>query len=379
MGALDGIKVLDLSRLLPGPFCSTLLADHGADVIVVEAPRFRDSEVLGVVPMVRRNKRHLALDLGGNSGKEIFYKLIRQTDIVIEGFRPGVVARLGVDYESVRRLNHRLIYCSLTGYGQDGPLRDKAGHDLNYMALAGMLDMMRDKTDEPAQPNFQMADLSGSLYAALGVLLALVSRNTTGMGQYIDVSMTDGLISLLAVPLSFTFSGALFPGRPDNKSQETFPCYRLYKTKDNRHISVGSLESHLWKKLCDKLGKPEYADKQYDRAAIPDIGSALEKIFAGRDLRDWMEFLDGPDYCVAPVNRIEDLPHDQQLVRRGMIQKTARGVPVPGVTPQLSGTPGSIRKTSYVFGGDSRQILGELGYSKDSIVELEQEGVVWAP
>ena len=379
MSALEGLKVIDLSRLLPGPFCTSLLADHGADVTVVEAPRFKDSDVLGVVPMVRRNKRHMALDLSGEKGKEIFFELLRKSDVLIEGFRPGVVARLGVDYESVKKINDRIVYCSLTGYGQDGPFREKAGHDLNYMALAGMLDLMRDSKGELTQPNFQMADLSGSLYAALGVLLALQSRNSTGKGQYVDVSMTDGLISLLAVPLSFTFSGATFPGRPDNKKPESYPCYRAYKTRDNRHIFVGPLEEHLWQKLCERLGKPEYARKQYDKTAIREITSELEKVFSERDLSDWMQFLDGPDYCVSPVNHIEDLPQEPQLIHRQMIIRNSDNIPVPGVTPRLSETPGIIRRESYTFGGDTRKILVELGYSPEEIISLEKESVTWAP
>lgn len=378
MGALDGTKVIDVSRLLPGAFCSALLADHGADVTVVEAPRFRENQVIGVVPMVRRNKRHIALDLSGESGKNIFYELVAQADVLIEGFRPGVATKLGLDYESICRINPRVIYCSITGYGQDGPLRQKAGHDMNYMALAGILDLLRDKHGEPTQPNFQMANLSGSLYAVVGILLALFSRTVTGRGQYIDVSITDGLISLLAIPLSSVFSGSLIPGRPDNKSQETYACYRLYRTKDNRHIFVGPLEAHLWKILCEKLGKPEYTEKQFDSSSIPEVSRGLQEIFSRRDLKDWIEFLCGPDYCVSPLNRVEDLPFEPQLIERQMIQRNDKGVPVPGVAPRLSGTPGSIRKDSYTFGGETIKILTELGYSKDSILKLKKEGVIWA-
>lgn len=379
MGALDGIKVIDLSRLLPGSFCSTLLADHGADVTVVEAPRFRENRVIDVVPMARRNKRHLALDLSGVPGKKIFYELALQADVLIEGFRPGVAAKLGLDYESISKVNPRVIYCSITGYGQDGPLRQKAGHDMNYMALAGILDMLRDKDGEPTQPGFQMANLSGSLYAVVGILLALFSRSVSGKGQYIDVSITDGLISLLAIPLSFIFSGSLIPGRPDNKSQVTYPCYRLYRTKDNRHIFVGPLEPHLWKILCEKLGKPEYTEKQYDSSSISDVTIGLQEIFSKRDLGDWLEYLAGPDYCISPLNRIEDLPYEPQLIERQMIQTNDQGVPVPGVAPRLSKTPGSIRKDSYTFGGDTLKILTELGYSKESILNLEKQGIIWTP
>ncbi len=378
MGALDGLKVVDLSRLLPGPFCTALLADHGADVVAVEAPRFRNDPVLGHVPMVMRNKRHMSVDLKTGKGKEVFFKLISTADVLVEGFRPGVAERLGVGQDAVRHANTRIIYCSLTGYGQDGPLAKKAGHDLNYMAAAGMLALNLDKDRTPITPNFQMADLSGSLYAALGILLAVVARERTGTGQYVDVSMTDGLLSLLAVPLSFTFAGKCFPGRPDNDSPEWFACYRVYKTRDGDYLSVGSLEPHLWESLCQKLGCPQFTAVQYERAKQGEIIAHLEHLFASRDLKDWLELLDDPDDCVAPVRRVRDLPDDPHLVARGMIRRSSLGIPEPGITPKLSDTPGQYRRPAYVFGEHTREVLAELGYAEDQILRMEEDIVVWS-
>jgi len=379
MGALDGLKVVDLSRLLPGPFCTAVLADHGADVVIVEAPRFRNDPVLGHVPMVMRNKRHMSVDLKTDKGKEIFLQLISTADVLVEGFRPGVAERLGVGYDAVRQANARIIYCSLTGYGQDGPLSQKAGHDLNYMAAAGMLDLIRDNNRTPVMPNFQMADLSGSLYAALGIVLAVVARERTGKGQYVDVSMTDGLLSLLAVPLSFTFLGRRFPGRPDNDSPGWFACYRLYKTRDEEHLSVGPLEPHLWESLCRKLGCPQYATVQYEEDKQGEIIAHLEQLFASRDMKDWLELLSHPDDCVAPVTRMRDLPEDAQLVSRGMIRMSPLGIPEPGITPKLSDTPGQFRRSAYAFGEHTREVLRELGYTEEETLRMEQDSVVWSP
>jgi crotonobetainyl-CoA:carnitine CoA-transferase CaiB-like acyl-CoA transferase len=379
MGALDGLKVVDLSRLLPGPFCTAMLADHGADVIVVEGPRFRDDPVLGNVPMVRRNKRHIALDLRGAPGKDIFFKLAKNADVVIEGFRPGVAGKLGVDYSAVRSVNPGVIYCSLTGYGQTGPLRDRAGHDLNYMALAGMLDLNRDKDGLPLMPNFQMADLAGSLYAAVGILMALASRKKTGNGQYVDVSMTDSLVSLLAVPLSFISSGKTLPGRPDNDAPEWHPCYQVYKTRDGEYLSVGPLEPHLWQDLCLKLGCPEYGPAQYDPSKREEIEARLTAIFAANDLDEWLSRLNDPNDCVAPVTRVTalgDVPHFRS---RDMVRTDGDGIPQPGVTPLLSGTPGSIRRPPYEFGEHGREIVKEIGYSDDECEALIKEGILWLP
>ncbi|MEW6140491.1 MAG: CaiB/BaiF CoA-transferase family protein [Thermodesulfobacteriota bacterium] len=379
MGALDGLNVIDLSRLLPGPFCTALLADHGANVLMVEAPWFRNDSVLGEVPMVRRNKRHIALDLRKDKGKEIFFQLAGRADVVVDGFRPGVVERLGVGYDAVRSINPRIIYCSLTGYGQTGPLANRAGHDLNYMAATGLLDLIRDRGGNPIKPFFQMADLAGSLYAALGILLAVVARERTGEGQYVDAAMTDGLLSLLAIPISFTASGFRFPGRVDNNSRESFPCYRIYETRDRRHLSVGPLEPHLWESLCRKLGCPEYGPLQFDETARDEISARLEELFRSQDLEYWTSLLSEADDCVAPVLKLEEVPHYEHFHAREMIHITEKGVPAPGIAPKLSGTPGSYRIPAYEFGEHTVEVLTEIGYSSDEIARLREEMTIWHP
>lgn len=378
MGALDGLKVLDLSRLLPGPFCTAILADHGADVVVLEAPRFRNDPVLGQVPMVLRNKRHMGVDLKADKGTEVFFKLVSTADVVVEGFRPGVAERMGVGHEAVRRVNPRIVYCSLTGYGQYGPLTHKAAHDINLMAAAGGLDLIRGKDGTPIVPNFPMAQIAGSLYAALGILLALAARDRTGQGQYVDVAAADSLVSLLAMPLSFAFLGKAIPGKRNGDSQESLACYRVYKTRDGEHLSVGPLEPHLWASLCDKLGCPQYTPLQYDHERQDEVVNHLEQLFATRDLKDWLEVLAEPDDCVAPVTVLKDLAREPQFLARGMIHQSSVGVPEPGITPQLSQTPGTFRRPVYKFGEHTREVLEELGYTDEQIAGMEHDGAVWS-
>lgn len=377
MGALDGIRVLDFSRLFPGHFCSTMLADHGADVLVVEAPWFREESVLGDVPMIRRNKRHMALDIRTEKGRQIFLDLASRSDVLIEGFRPGVMKKLGVDYQSVSHLNRRIVYCSITGYGQEGPLAPKAGHDLNYMAQAGFLDLLRDQDHRPVMPGFQISDLAGSLYATLGILLALQAREKTNTGQHVDAAITDGLLSLLAVPISFSWSKALLPGRLNQEGRDHFPCYNVYRTKDGEYISVGPLESHLWASLCEKLGCPQYSSLQYDRGSIEEITAHLQAIFISRELRDWTEFLNDPDDCIAPLVTVGNLRHTPHFLSRAMIILDETSAPQPGIAPKMSGTPGELRRRAYRFGEHSREILTELGYTEDSIADFISESVVW--
>ncbi|MCG8564773.1 MAG: CoA transferase, partial [Desulfobacterales bacterium] len=229
-GALDGIRVLDLSRLLPGPYCSMILADHGAEVIAVEDGTKETGEIF--FNGVNRNKRHVSLNLKSDTGREIFFKLARRADVVLEGFRPGVVDRLGVGYEDVKKENPGIIYCSISGYGQTGPMRDAVGHDVNYMSHAGLLDLMGPADQPPSIPGVQMADIAGgAMNAAMGILMALVSRNNTGEGQYIDISMTDGVAGFLILPRFFK---GLF-GYPQTRSatylSHRYACYNTYETR----------------------------------------------------------------------------------------------------------------------------------------------------
>ena len=254
-GALDGITVVDLSRLLPGPYCSMILADHGARVIAVEDKRFLADGLF--FNLINRNKEHMSLNLKTEKGREIFYRLIAKADVLLEGFRPGVVDRLGVDYESVRQANPKIIYCSITGYGQNGPFRDRVGHDVNYLSYAGVLDLIGEKDHPPSIPGVQIADIAGGgMNAAIGILLALFARQNTGQGQYIDISMTDGMVGFLPAALFFRQLTGQEPKRADGILSHRYACYNTYETADGRYLSIGAVENRFWKQLCDTLEIP---------------------------------------------------------------------------------------------------------------------------
>jgi len=243
-GALTGVNVLDLSRLLPGPYCSMILADHGARVIAVEDKRFLADGLF--FNLINRNKEHMSLNLKTEKGIEIFSRLIQNTDVLLEGFRPGVVDRLGVGYETVRKVNPKIIYCSITGYGQDGPFRDRVGHDANYLSCAGVLDLIGEADRPPSIPGVQIADIAGGgMNSAIGILLALFAREKTGRGQYIDISMTDGMVALLPTALFFRQLTGQEPARADEFLSHRYACYNTYETADGRFISIGAVENRF--------------------------------------------------------------------------------------------------------------------------------------
>ncbi|MGD9261584.1 MAG: CaiB/BaiF CoA-transferase family protein, partial [Desulfobacterales bacterium] len=262
-GTLSGITVIDLSRLLPGPYCSMILADHGARVIAIEDRRFLADGLF--FNIVNRNKEHMSLNLKTDEGKEIFFRLAQTADVLLEGFRPGVVNRLGVDYDSVRKVNSQIIYCSITGYGQNGPYRDRVGHDVNYLSNAGVLNLIGEPDRPPSIPGVQIADIAGGgMNAAIGILLALFAREKTGKGQYIDISMTDGMVAFLPAVMFFQQLTGQEPRRANDMLSHRYACYNTYETADGEYISIGAVENRFWKKLCEVLEVPQYAELQYD-------------------------------------------------------------------------------------------------------------------
>ena len=378
-GALTGVKVLDLSRLLPGPFCSMILADHGAEVIAIEDKRFQ-ADGLFLTP-VNRNKKHMSLNLKTDAGREIFFRLAKDADVVLEGFRPGVVDRLGIGYEAVRRINDRIIYCAVTGYGQTGPLRDRAGHDVNYLALAGVLDQIGEKDRSPVIPGVQLADIAGGgMYGAIGILLALLARERTGKGQYIDISMTDGMVSLLPVPLFFKQLLGRFPERSDGMLSHRYACYNTYETADGRHISVGAVENRFWARICTHFGVPEFIPLQYDDERREEIIAFFRTVFRKRTLADWGPELAELDACCEPVLHPKEVMASDLFRQRDMVleEQASDGTPTPtlGVPVKLSDTPGSVRTSPAGFGASTREILKGLGYSDADIESLSKEGVI---
>ena len=378
-GALQGITVIDLSRMLPGPYCSMILADHGARVIAIEDKRF-DADDLYLSP-VNRNKDHMTLNLKSKEGHDIFFKLIHNADVLMEGFRPGVTQRLGIDYETVKKVNPRIIYCSITGYGQDGPYRDVAGHDVNYLSFSGILDMIGEKDRTPCIPGIQIADLAGGgMNAAIGILLAIVARERTDKGQYIDISMTDGMVGLLSIPLDILQKNKRAPQRSDTFLSHRYACYNVYETADGRYVSIGAVENRFWKNLCDVLQVPEYVSLQYDDNRREEILDFFQKAFKKKTLEKWVDELHDKDVCWGRIQNLEEVLNDPLFVARDMVRevKDEKGKPVTmlGIPAKLSETPGSIRSAAVGFGGSTKKILAELGYTKGQIAELIEKGAV---
>ena len=378
-GALCGLLVLDLSRLLPGPYCTMILADHGARVIAIEDRRFRDEDIFPAT--VNRNKEHMTLNLKTVEGREIFYRLAAAADVVVEGFRPGVVQRLGVDYETIQKINPRIVYCAITGYGQTGPLKDRAGHDVNYLAHAGVLDLIGEADRPPAIPGVQIADMAGGgLNAAVGILLALLARGKNGRGQYIDISMTDGAASLLSLQLHFQQVHGRSPRRSDSRFSHRYACYSTYETRDGRYIAIGAVENRFWQKLCDHLGVPQYSALQYDDGRRKEILAFMRSTIRKKTLAQWEEELADIDACWAPVRTLDDVLQAPLFREREMVVdfegEAGDTIPLLGTPIKLSDTPGSIRTASPAFGGNTNAILLEFGYSSEEIKVFEEKGVV---
>ncbi len=378
-GALSGILVLDLSRLLPGPYASMILADHGARVISIEDKRFAGEALKN--NSVNRNKQHMSLNLKTSSGRDIFYKMARTADVIIEGFRPGVTERLGVDYQSISSINRRIVYCSITGYGQTGPYRKAAGHDANYLSIAGVLDLIGEKDRPPSIPGIQIADMAGGgMNAVIGILLALYNREKTGRGQYIDISMTDGSLSLLSLVLNLQ----QLTGRPVRRANaflsHRYACYNTYETADGRYLSVGAVEGRFWSPLCEHFGIPEYIPLQYDDSRRKEIIDFFRNAFKQKTLADWEAELKHVDTCWAPVRQLPEVLKDPLFAEREMVVEIDRpdgdSLQALGVPVKLNKTPGSVRTPPPDFGDNTTAVLSEFGYTPDEIRSFSEEGIV---
>ena len=378
-GALSGITVLDLSRLLPGPYGSMILADHGARVIAIEARQFLADNLY--LTTINRNKEHMTLNLKTEKGKEIFFQLAQKVDVIIEGFRPGVVKRLGVDYDTVRKVNPKIIYCAISGYGQTGPLVKYVGHDANYLSYAGVLDIIGEADRPPAIPGVQIADIAGGgMNAVIGILLALYARERTGKGQFIDISMTDGMVGFLSPHLYFYQKTGQHPKRADYFLSHRYACYNTYETKDGRYLSIGAVEARFWKTLCKTLDVPEYISVQYDDSRRKEILAFMRETFIQKTLKEWEEILGDRDICWGPVRPMAEMLEDPLFKEREMVLevtgKDGKPSKALGVPVKLSETPGSVRTAAVEFGESTSDVLMELGYSEDEIKAFEEEGII---
>lgn len=376
---LDGITVLDLSRQLPGPYCSMILSDHGARVISVEDRRYK-ADGHYIKPLYR-NKQHITLNLKTDRGKKIFFELAEKADVIIEGFRPGVVRKLGVDYNAVRRRNPEIIYCSITGYGQNGGKKNMAGHDVNYLSYSGVLDLVGKSDECPSIPGVQIADIAaGGMNAAIGILLALFHRAETGKGQFIDISMTDGMVSFLPVPLHFYQQDGVLPKRSATLLSHRYACYNVYETADHKYISVGALEGRFWEKLCHRLEIPEYADEQFNEETKTQTIDHVRSVFKQKTQAQWNDILGDLDVCYSPVCELDEVLESGFLRDREMIvdlpNSDGTKTPTIGVPVKLSHTPGVLRTTAVDFGESTTDVLTELGYNENDILSLRRGDVI---
>ena len=382
---LDGIRVLDLSRLLPGPYASAILANFGAEVIKIEKPgegdyaREGQPQINGkgaVFETINRGKKSVSLDLKDDRGKEAFLALAKKADIVIDGFRPGVMEQLGLDYKTLRRFNPKLIYAALTGYGQDGVYTQLAGHDLNYIALGGVLELVGEAGSSPSIPGLQIADVAaGSLPTVIGILLALQARNASGKGQMVDVAMLDGVLGLLPVQIADYTATKRKPKRGNERLFGRYACYNVYPVRNGRYLALGALEPRFWENLCKVLEREDMIEDQYaegDRQQV--LMAELTRIFQKKEVSDWMEIFENKDVCISEVRDIANAVQDEHLRQREIIVPTRTkgggAYEQLGVFPKLSDTPGTIRGDSPERGEHTREILLSLGYSEERIAEL---------
>jgi alpha-methylacyl-CoA racemase len=394
MSALDGLRVLDLSRLLPGGFCSLLLADFGADVIKVEdtgagdyvrwwQPAYEgaDPSAGGALFLaLNRGKRSVRIDLKTEAGRDVLLALVRDADVLLESFRPGVMDRLGVGWERLREVNPRLVYCAITGYGQDGPYRDRAGHDTNYLALAGVLGLTGAEGGPPVQAAAQIADVGGgALMAAFGIMAALHEREWSGEGQLVDVSMTDGALSLMTMVAARVFADGQAPARGGLELAGGLLCYRPYRCADG-WVALGALEPKFWRAWCEAVGREDLVERQLD-----PVGSAthaeVEAVFARRTRDEWAAFNDAHDCCLEPVLGLEEALASPLFAARGMVVEVEQpGVAEPvrllGTPVKLSRTPGGPAGAGPALGEHTDAVLAEAGYDAEAIAALKAAGAV---
>jgi len=389
-GPLDGVRVLDLSRLLPGGYCSLLLADYGADVLKVEDTglgdyiRWAPPRVAGADPSaasalflaLNRGKRSLRLDLKTEPGREVLLRLVRGHDVLLESFRPGVLERLGVGYERLREENPRLVYCAITGYGQEGADRDRPGHDLNYLARAGLLGLSGERGGPPVPSAGQIADIGGgALMAAFAILAALHERERSGQGQLVDVAMTRGAQSWLALVAARHFADGAVPRRGELELAGGLGCYRPYACADG-WITLGALESKFWRALCLGLGREDLLERHMD----PAVAGELERVFAERTRADWEAFDAEHGCCIEPVL---DLGEALARAPGGVVAIEQPGAAAPvrllGPPVALSRTPADGTRPGPALGADTDAVLVQLGYDEAAIGRLKAAGAVAGP
>lgn len=372
-GALSGLKVVEMAGLGPCPLAGQLLADHGADVVVIDrASRKPDPRDVN-----HRGKRSVAVNLKSEAGVEVACKLIAQADVLIEGFRPGVMEKLGLGPEECLARNPRLIYGRMTGWGQDGPLAHTAGHDLNYLSITGALHAMGRKGEPPVPPLNLAADYGGgTMFLLFGVLMALYERSSSGKGQVLDVAMSEGVPAMMGLLHSMLAQGFWSPERDSNMLDGAAPFYRCYETKDGKFLSVGAIEPQFYAELVQLAGLPE-ADRatQNDRGIWPNRAEAYAALFRTKTRDEWVKIFDGSDACVAPVLGWDELEDHPQNAARGTFLRVG-DVMQAAPAPRLDRTPAGIPAAPGARGEDNTAVLSEVGYSAEDIAAFAEGGVL---
>jgi alpha-methylacyl-CoA racemase len=376
---LDGLTVLDLASVGPAARTSRWLADYGARVVKVGPPP-KQSGVQIVPPFYaysgHRGMERVLLDLKSDGGRDAFLKLAAQADVVIESFRPGVMARLGLGYDDVKAVNPRIVYCSTSGYGQTGPRSQWAGHDINYLAVGGYLDCSgRDASGGPALPGATIGDAAGGgMQAVIAILAALVQRNQTNDGAYLDVSVADGVVALMSLYIDEYFATGEVPGPRHNILTGRYACYDVYECSDGEWLAVGAIEPHFYKNLCTALGCDEWIPFQTDDARQDEIRAAFRTAFKAKPREEWVTTLGPADTCVSEVASVPELVNDEHLRARHAFVPTNKNVEQVGWV--LAGQPaqaeGEMRDATLT---DTDALLQEVGYSAAEIAALKQEGV----
>lgn len=391
MSCLDGIVVLDLARHRPGAYTAMFLADFGAKVIRIDPPvpstRAFGSRPIGqeraaAFLVMDRNKQSIVLNLKTDAGREVLLRLARRADVLIEGFQPGVMERLGVGYPLLRDLNPRLIYCSLSGFGQDGPYANIPAHDMNYTGLGGALSLIGERNGKPSLPSNFVADMAGAgLHAAVGILLALMERTKSGEGQFVDISYLDGVISLLAYSASDFFESGIVPKRGVHRVAGGAPWGQVYECKDGEYVTVGADPSH-WPNLCRALGREDLLGdiEPAERSRADEVIAEFAAIFRTRTRDEWSQFFWGLNACVTPVNHLDETFRDPQVVHRRMVVEldhpTVGPVKQTGIPIKLSRTPGEIKRLGVPPGADAETVLADLGYSPHEVQCLRESGAL---
>ena len=392
MQALDGITVLDLTRGYPPAHSTMFLGDFGARVIKVDSPEGNKmEEQAGIDPQdegfaalnrLNRNKETIIINLRSEEGLDVLYRLVKKADVLVEAFRPGAMKRLRADYGTLKRINRRLVYCSVSGYGSDGPCARFPGHDPCYLGIAGALSMIGIRDGPPCNPSNYIGDMGGAaLHGLVGILIALLAREKTGQGQFIDISYTDAVISMMEYDILSHFFTGKVPRRGETFMTGLTAWSHIYQCKDGEYFVLACGEFQFWENLCKAIGREDLIPLHHAPPQEQDHGiRELAKIFLTKDRNEWWDFLKDKDTCVAPVNNINEALDDPQVLHRQMVLEIEH--PGLGMLKQigfpvkLSETPAQIRSIGKVIGSDTKTIMEELGYSREEIQRLGQKGAI---